>query len=136
MTKAKPARQEPQPVPTSGPQPSPAVTERLTHRERRNLQRPWQASEADFPGLPRDQIEDLRVHENELIGNEASEFSIGKGMEPPWVTRNAARQGRYATPAEGGRYHGKAPSCGPTPTPICPNRHGSVQLGKALRRCG
>jgi hypothetical protein len=116
------------------PGPQPAVTERLTHAELERVSRPWQLTEGELCGLPADQIEDLRRHENER--NDASEFSIGKGTEPPWVTRQAAQQGRYATPEEGGRYHGKTPACGPPRTPMRHDHRGSVQLGKALRRYG
>jgi hypothetical protein len=125
---------KPQP-PATGGQPQAAVTEPPSHGELKRAQRPWQATEG-VCGLPADQIDDLRRHENELIRNEASEFSIGKGTEPPWVARQARREHRYATPEEGGRYHGKTPPCGPPHTPMRHDHRGGVQLGKALRRYG
>jgi hypothetical protein len=55
--------------------------------------------------------EDARRNAKRLESNEASEFSYGKGLVPPQVAdferRTVPR--RYATPAEGGRYHGKTP---------------------------
>jgi hypothetical protein len=89
-----------------------------------------------LPGFINDAIEDVRRHQSELVRNEASEFSIGKGMEPPWVARQARREHRYATPDEGGRYHGLTPPCGPPRTPMRHYHRGGVQLGKALRRYG
>jgi hypothetical protein len=123
----------------STPWPQQAVTERLTHREQRNLARPWQVTEglAGLPAEVAERIEDLRLHEAELVSNGASEMSFGSGQEPPWTVRDAARQGRYPTPDDpGGRYHGKSPPCGPPRTEMRHDHRGSVQLGKALRRYG
>jgi hypothetical protein len=73
----------------------------------------------------------------ELIRNEASELSIIKGTEPPWIARRAAAQGRYATPEEGGRYYGKTPPCAEQRIRVRRLRpHGSRQLGRVLRQYG
>src|SRR5271166_1937873 len=100
----------PQPL-AMGPQPSRAVTERLTYRELANLARPWRSFGGEIRGLPTEQVEDIRRNETELRRNaggdgSGSEFSIGARLEAPWTARRAAAHRRYTTPDEpGGRYH-------------------------------
>jgi hypothetical protein len=127
----------------TGPQPSPAVTQWLWPRQLRALQRPWRSlTEANVPGLPFDQIEDVRRNETELRRNNGGdgsggEFSLGKGIEAPWTARRAAAQRRYTTPEDpGGRYHGTTPP--PGTFHRRPNRpgQGSAQLHRFLRQYG
>lgn len=68
---------------------------------------PWESLTGVSPWSD-EQIENLRHHEHELE-SKGSEFSYGRGTEPRWITARADREHRYATPAEGGAYHGKAP---------------------------
>jgi len=124
------------PVPTSGPQPSPAAPSPPFGTPRVP---PTTENGAGFlPAKIEDARNDVRIHGRELAQSEASEFSIGKGMVTPWVKRQAHRERRtpqvddgYGTP-----YRGTLPPCAGPATPVRPNNHGSRQLGKALRRYG
>jgi hypothetical protein len=81
--------------------------------------RPWGAVAAAPSPFDIDQVLNLQRREGELRQNDASEFSYGPLNEPPYVTQRANAQRRYATPAEGGAYHGRSPiamrhsGCGP-----------------------
>jgi hypothetical protein len=78
----------------------------------RHYHRPWEVITEGNTAYPTEQIENLRRTEIELTAH-GSELSFGRGSEPPFVTRQAAQQQRYATPDEGGRYHGKTPPIEP-----------------------
>jgi hypothetical protein len=60
----------------------------------RHHQHPWEVLATDSPWHA-DHIENLCHHENELR-TKGSEFSHGRGIEPPWITQRANRQHRYA----------------------------------------
>jgi hypothetical protein len=68
---------------------------------------PWEALRTDTP-WSEEQIRNLYRNEGELE-TKGSELSHGRGIEPPFVTQRADQQRRYATPEEGGAYHGKSP---------------------------
>jgi hypothetical protein len=82
--------------------------------------------------------EDVRMHERDLVRNEASEFSIGKGMVTPWVARQARQERRYPQVDDGygTPYKGTSPPCGYAAPQVPPSRHGSRELGRALRKYG
>jgi hypothetical protein len=90
----------------------------------RHYSRPWDALVSGVTPFDGEQVENLRRNEHALE-TEGSEFSHGPGIEPPFVTPRANREHRYATPGEGGAYHGKAPRL-PSPIIACgrhrPNR--------------
>jgi hypothetical protein len=78
----------------------------------RHYHRPWEAITEGNTVYPTEQVENLRRTESELEAH-GSEFSHGVGSELPFITRQAALENRYATPGEGGRYHGRTPPVNP-----------------------
>jgi len=131
---------------TVGPRPSAAQTEHLYPAEMANLVKPWRSLIEEIPGVPEESLEtaeDIRRNEGEFVRNGGSEFSFGKGLEPPWVTRLAAGQRRYSRPDDrgnGGRYHGLTPKWGEfwpyVPPPANPPSQGSFRLHEFLNGRG
>jgi hypothetical protein len=136
-----PKRHDPQSA-TAGPRPTAAVTEHLFPAEMANLVKPWRSLVAGIDNLPTETAEDIRRNEDELRRIDGSEFSFGKGLEPPWVTRLAAGQRRYSRPDDrgnGGRYHGLTPRWGefwPYVPPPQPQSQGSFRLHEFLHGNG
>jgi hypothetical protein len=73
---------------------------------------PWESTLGNENPWPLDSIVNLRRSEAELR-RYGSEFGIGRdATEPPFIARQANSFRRYATPDEGGRYHGTTPKAG------------------------
>lgn len=89
---------------------------------------------ANLPGEIIDAIANVRRVEQLLEQNEASEFSGGKGTEPPGL--RVTLPYRHALPVDGGRYRGKVPQREGIPIGFVPNPHGSAELGRCLRQYG
>jgi hypothetical protein len=83
-------------------------------------------------------IEDARRYGSELIRNEASEFSIGKGRVVPWVARRARAQDRYPEPSEGygTPYRGTSPPYERGGVAVAREHRGSMALHRFLRQNG
>jgi len=128
---------------TAGPRPSAAQTEHLYPAEMANLVKPWRSLVVGIDNLPTETAEDIRRNEGEFVRNDGSEFSFGKGLEPPWVKRLGAGQRRYSRPDDrgnGGRYHGTTPRWGEfwpyVPPPANPPSQGSFRLHEFLNGRG
>jgi hypothetical protein len=70
---------------------------------------------AELPGWLSDAIDDARHHGGELLRNNASEFSIGRGQITPWVARTARTQRATPQPPDdyGTPYRGTTPPTNP-----------------------
>jgi hypothetical protein len=124
------------PVPTSGPQPSPAAPSPAFGVPR--VPPTTENGSGWLPAHIADAREDVRRHGSELERNGASEMSIGKGMVTPWVARQARQERRYPQVDDGygTPYRGTTPPCGGPATRVNHNHRGSRELGKALRKYG